>query len=519
VSCPSAQFCMTVGSGTTNGFQFVGIGDEWNGTWSAVSPVDPEGSNVLSAVSCTSATFCMAVGSATSGVAFGPGDVLAEQWNGSAWSVTPAPDGSPNNDDNNLYGVSCTGSSFCIAVGDTGPPAATQALIEEWNGGQWTQVTAASVTLTQLNAVSCTSSSSCMAVGTGNGSAQLDGSTWSSDPGPASLALSAPNLQGVSCEDATTCTAVGTISVAAGADLTAEQWDGNAWSVLSLPATTVQPLNALDAVSCVGSSCVAAGRADAQAVQFVLDSGTAVADSPPVANQDTSIGGVACTSTMCVGVGSDALATLVESATVQPGTFTPPAPPAPPAAPTHGYWLVGGDGGIFTFGSTQFYGSTGSMHLQRPVVGIAPTADRSGYWLVASDGGVFAFGDAGFYGSIPGMGIGPAGSRSAGSRSAGHLNAPIVAMVPSADGAGYFMVASDGGVFAFGDARFAGSCPGIGGCAGSAVAVMPDATGNGYWLVTSSGNVYTFGDAAGYGAPGPQSVPVTSAVRTPDGGG
>ena len=81
------------------------------------------------------------------------------------------------------------------------------------------------------------------------------------------------------------------------------------------------------------------------------------------------------------------------------------------------------------------------------------------------------------------------------------------------------MVASDGGVFAFGNAKFAGSCPGIGGCSGSAVAVMPDATGNGYWLVTNTGHVYDFGDAAYYGQPGPQSVPVTSAVRTPDGNG
>ncbi|HEX4162141.1 MAG TPA: Ig-like domain-containing protein, partial [Acidimicrobiales bacterium] len=145
---------------------------------------------------------------------------------------------------------------------------------------------------------------------------------------------------------------------------------------------------------------------------------------------------------------------------------------SPPPPPTHGYWLVGSDGGIFTFGSAQFYGSTGSLHLQRPVVGIVPTTDRGGYWLDASDGGIFAFGDAGFYGSIPGLGLHPAGSGSPNS-----LNAPIVGMVPSSDGRGYFMVASDGGVFAFGDARFAGSCPGIGGCNGAAVAVMPDASG------------------------------------------
>jgi hypothetical protein len=216
--------------------------------------------------------------------------------------------------------------------------------------------------------------------------------------------------------------------------------------------------------------------------------------------------------------------TVTVSATSDLGTGTqtalftyqaPSPPPPPPPPPSHGYWLVGGDGGIFTFGSAAFYGSTGSMKLQRPVVGITPTADRGGYWLVASDGGLFAFGDSGFYGSVPGLGIAPAGTPGAPSR----LNAPIVGMVPSTDGGGYFMVAADGGVFAFGDARFAGSCPGIGGCSGAAVAVMPDATGNGYWVVTTTGSVYAFGDAAYYGAPGPQAVPVTAAVRTPDGRG
>ena len=190
-----------------------------------------------------------------------------------------------------------------------------------------------------------------------------------------------------------------------------------------------------------------------------------------------------------------------------------PSPPPPPPS-SHGYWLVGSDGGIFNFGSAGFHGSTGSMHLQRPVVGITPTGDRNGYWLVASDGGIFAFGDAGFFGSIPGAGLHPAGSGLPNS-----LNAPIVGMVPSSDGGGYFMVASDGGVFAFGDAKFAGSCPGIGGCNGAAVAVMPDATGNGYWVVTSSGSVYPFGDAVDYGAPGSQAGGITSAVATPDGGG
>jgi hypothetical protein len=196
-------------------------------------------------------------------------------------------------------------------------------------------------------------------------------------------------------------------------------------------------------------------------------------------------------------------------------TYSPSAPEV-----SHGYWLVGADGGIFSFGSAGFHGSTGNLVLQRPVVGITPTADRNGYWLVATDGGVFAFGDAGFYGSLPGLGIAPAGSGSP-----RELNAPLVGMVPSADGHGYFMVAADGGVFAFGDAQFEGSCPGRGGCAGRVVSVVPDATGHGYWLVTATGHVSPFGDAPNEGQPvddsngQPLPYPVTSAVRTPDGAG
>ena len=193
---------------------------------------------------------------------------------------------------------------------------------------------------------------------------------------------------------------------------------------------------------------------------------------------------------------------------------TSATPTAGAATASHGYWLVGRDGGIFSFGSAAFYGSTGAIQLQRPVVGITPTSDHRGYWLVATDGGVFAFGDAGYYGSIPGLGIAPAGSQAP-----NRLNAPVVGIVPSADGRGYFMVAADGGVFAFGDARFAGSCPSIGGCGSRAVAVMADTTGNGYWLVTALGRVQTFGDAINYGAPGHRGVPITSAAATTDGHG
>jgi hypothetical protein len=45
----------------------------------------------------------------------------------------------------------------------------------------------------------------------------------------------------------------------------------------------------------------------------------------------------------------------------------------------------------------------GGKHLNAPIVGIQSTPDGGGYWLVASDGGVFAFGDAAFFGSTGSM--------------------------------------------------------------------------------------------------------------------
>lgn len=180
----------------------------------------------------------------------------------------------------------------------------------------------------------------------------------------------------------------------------------------------------------------------------------------------------------------------------------------------HGYWMVAGDGGVFTFGQARFFGSTGRLTLQRPVVGMTVTADRAGYWMVATDGGLFAFGDARYHGSLPGLGLSPAGSGLPRS-----LNAPIVAMVASPTGSGYLMVASDGGVFAFGDAHYRGSCPQIHGCSGPVVAVVPDAGERGYWIVTATGHVYAFGNAAYLGGQNLVSAPVTGATSSVSGVG
>ena len=171
-----------------------------------------------------------------------------------------------------------------------------------------------------------------------------------------------------------------------------------------------------------------------------------------------------------------------------------------------GYWLVASDGGVFAFGDAGFFGSTGALHLNQPMVGIAPTPDGNGYWLVASDGGVFAFGDAAFEGSMGGA----------------HLNRPVVGIAAGGDDHGYRLVASDGGIFAFGSAPFSGSAgnlvlarPIVG------MATAPGTSGNGYWLVASDGGVFNYGGAGFYGSTGAESLgtPVVGMASTISGHG
>ena len=180
------------------------------------------------------------------------------------------------------------------------------------------------------------------------------------------------------------------------------------------------------------------------------------------------------------------------------------ATPVRPAPDRPGYWLVGSDGGVFSFGSSAFAGSTGGMALSRPMVGMAATPSGQGYWLVASDGGVFAFGDAPFLGSTGAL----------------TLNSPIVGMAATPSGQGYWLVAADGGVFAFGDASFMGSTGGMR-LDAPITAMAPAPAGNGYWLVGRDGGIFTFGAARFHGSTGgrPLNHPVVAMTPTPSGGG
>ena len=174
----------------------------------------------------------------------------------------------------------------------------------------------------------------------------------------------------------------------------------------------------------------------------------------------------------------------------------------------HGYWIAGNSGVVYNFGDASSGGASSGGYYAgaAPVVGITATPKAMGYWLAAADGGVFSFGSAGFYGSMGGKA----------------LNAPVVGMASTPGGHGYWLVAADGGVFSFGSAGFYGS---MGGKALNApvVGIASTPGGHGYWLVAADGGVFSFGSARFYGSTGSNppasSTPVVAMASSASGGG
>jgi hypothetical protein len=163
-----------------------------------------------------------------------------------------------------------------------------------------------------------------------------------------------------------------------------------------------------------------------------------------------------------------------------------------------------GDGLLLAPADDQVVAFAGSAGVPPPPLAPSPAPPSSSYWMVASDGGIFAFGNAGFYGST--------GSLS--------LNDPIVGMASTPSKLGYWLVASDGGIFSYGDAGFFGSMGGsplnkpiVG------MASTPD--GLGYWGVASDGGIFAFGDAPFLGSAGgtPLNSPAVGMATSTDGSG
>jgi len=218
-----------------------------------------------------------------------------------------------------------------------------------------------------------------------------------------------------------------------------------------------------------------------------------------IVDQLTEVGGVVTSAAVQVACASLGFAV--------PFLFGSVAYNAVPTTPHQGYYSYESDGILTGFGNDSYLNYLGDLsfvQLNQPIVGMAQTADGGGYWMVGSDGGIFAFGDAAFYGSTGNL----------------TLNKPIVGMAATKDGKGYWLVASDGGIFAYGDAAFYGSTGNLT-LNKPIVGMAPTADGNGYWLVAADGGIFAYGDAAFYGSTGNITLnrPVVGMTPTPDGRG
>ncbi len=260
-----------------------------------------------------------------------------------------------------------------------------------------------------------------------------------------------------------------------------------------------------------------------------------------------------------VSVAVSLVATLVVGAT--------PAS-ASPARTTPGYWLLGADGGVFSF-DVPFYGSTAPLCSPPPPLtiddcagAIAASPNGVGYDIVGPllDSGsslpapvseVITFDTAPtatqctLHGDVTVLSglmqwdrasqtpsgdglwmLDPHGGLLACEGATYYGEPPLHTsglwdgFAPTPDGKGYWVSASDGGVFAFGDAQFYGSMGGqvlntpiVG------MAATPD--GKGYWLVASDGGVFAFGDARFYGSMGSRHLdaPVSGIAADPSGAG
>jgi hypothetical protein len=335
VSCPAGSFCLAVGQRGTKSAA-VTLAETWNGTtWSVHNPVNPAAAAQasLSSVWCVSATDCLAVGTyetpSSNLVAF------SEFWNGSAWSLDTVPAAT------SLSGIACASPTSCIAVGINAP----HPLALSWNGTRWTVLPAPPSAAT---AIWCTAASNCMAVG-GSSAESWNGSTWTSLVVPS---LSA-SLNSVSCATASSCVAVGTAKdsgsfsmawngsrwlphrvnqrdqfsgvactlaircMAAGGYLTpsatgatlAASWNGSGWRQR---ATASPPGSALSDVSCVSASdCMAVGSINGSSTLAELWNGSTwrVTKTParPAGSQEY---GVSCKGSQCLAVGRSMLAEL-----------------------------------------------------------------------------------------------------------------------------------------------------------------------------------------------------------------
>jgi hypothetical protein len=215
----------------------------WDGSqWSAVQTPNPWpecqdgdilwGGNSLEAVSAVSATDVWAVGSECYSA-----NTIVEHWNGSAWSLMPAPRRKDGFDSTAaLSGVAAISPTNVWAVGSKGSEG-IETLVEHYDGATWSEVTAAGGSSGELASVSATGPNDVWAVGsTGSGNLieHFDGNGWSVRPSP--QPGNASSLESVSALSPTDAWAVGTKSGFGAQESTfILHWDGSSWREVPSP--------------------------------------------------------------------------------------------------------------------------------------------------------------------------------------------------------------------------------------------------------------------------------------------
>lgn len=315
--CPNSSFCIAVGSQQVKTAFEQQIWKREGEAWSNMNPPAISESE-LGDVSCSDSTHCTAVGGQSN-------KTLGERWNGTAWSVqtTANPEGAFKAW---LTGVECPSTSSCMAVGYRQMSGALplEAISEQWDGTSWTLRPVprrAGSTDGELFAVSCSSASFCIAVGSwgqgveGEGSLgypllqQWDGTTWHSVNTPQPEAPGSVALGSVSCTSSTACTAVGTYE--SNHHSYAIRWNGTSWSLQENPKNAEVVIGGTSDVDCVSSTkCLSGGgeipKYSTPAIPVLTDwDGTVwLRDTVPTFSIAAEVAAVSCTKAVdCVAVG------------------------------------------------------------------------------------------------------------------------------------------------------------------------------------------------------------------------
>jgi hypothetical protein len=283
VSCATARSCLAVGIYSFSISAALSWGallaESWNGrSWTRTRLPDLSGVDryELSSVSCTTAGDCVATGLYE--LAGGRTAGFAELLSDGKWKAYELPGLVSSAHNSAINHVSCMSAVSCVAVGSIGNSTtpdgspANAAVAEFWDGRNWSEATLATPAGSKgawLYGLSCTRSKTCIAVGgrrLANGKITPLAETWSAATGrwraafPAA-AGSEPDLGGVSCVSAGNCLAVGGgDEPTAATNSFSDSWNGKTWKYEQFPAPLGGGREASDGVqvSCLtAAQCVA----------------------------------------------------------------------------------------------------------------------------------------------------------------------------------------------------------------------------------------------------------------------